>query len=82
MPYIKEYNKKLLLRQDKQEETAGELNYSITRLCLRYLENHGECYQTYNDIIGVLTCAKTELYLRKITPYENKKRKENGDVYE
>lgn len=84
MPYIKSEDR------EKFEEpltfiggyklTEGELNYLITRLCHQYLKSHGEKYATYNSIIGVLECAKLELYRRKIGDYENTKIKDNGDV--
>ena len=80
MPYIKKIDRLALLRQDKQEETSGELNYSITRLCHRYLLNHGKKYQTFNDILGALTGAQLEIYRRKVSIYENEKIKENGDL--
>lgn len=82
MPYIKEEDKKKLGYYDNQNpSTAGELNYLITRLMLRYLTFKKPSYQTYNDLIGVLECAKMELYRRKIADYENEKIQENGDVY-
>lgn len=31
---------------------------------------------------GVLRCAQLEFYRRVLVPYEDKKRKQNGDVYE
>lgn len=62
-------------------ETPGQLNYVITKQLIQYLLTKGESYQTYNDIIGVLEAAKLELYRRKIAPYEDQKRKVNGDVY-
>lgn len=31
---------------------------------------------------GVLRCAQLEFYRRVLAPYEDKKRKQNGDVYE
>lgn len=60
--------------------SCGDLNYLLTSLCHAYLNEKGEKYQIYNDIIGVLECAKQELYRRKIAEYENKKIKENGDL--
>jgi hypothetical protein len=63
-------------------KSAGELNYMITTLIQEYIFEHKESYQTYNDVIGVLECAKLELYRRKISKYEDLKIKENGDVYE
>ena len=37
-------------------------------------------YQTYNDIVGVLDCAKMEIYRRLVAKYEDAKVEENGDV--
>jgi broad-specificity NMP kinase len=34
-----------------------------------------------NDVRGVLRCAQLEMYRRLIATYEDKKIKENGDVY-
>ena len=34
-----------------------------------------------NEAIGVLECAKLELYQRVIADYENEKMRVNGDVY-
>ncbi len=61
--------------------TPGVLNYLITEVCQLYLQKKGESYRHYNDIVGVLDCVKQELYRRRIIPYEDKKIKENGDVY-
>lgn len=80
MPYIKEY-----LRGDYEPQilptTSGELNFVITKNCLGFLKMEGESYDTYNSIIGALECAKQEIYRRMISPYEDKKITENGDVY-
>jgi hypothetical protein len=81
MPYIKESAKWDLLHNTRSPETAGELNYAITKLAVEYLNTHGEKYQTYNDIVGAMECAKQELYRRKITDYEIRKSIDNGDVY-
>ena len=61
-------------------KTEGELNYFITSILNVYLKQKGEKYATYNDIIGVLECAKLEYYRRKVSVYENKKIESNGDV--
>ena len=63
-------------------KTCGELNYVFTEIIKNYLEEKGQSYQTYNDIVGALECCKIELYRRKIGPYEDVKIQENGDVYE
>jgi hypothetical protein len=86
MPYIKKYK-----RDDLNDyldilghniETEGELNYAITMLCKKFIEKQGESYSTYNTVVGVLSCAQMELYRRMIAEYENKKIRENGDVFE
>lgn len=77
MPYIKQGDRDRITRPS----SVGELNYYITTLCKNYLDDHGERYQVYNDIIGALECAKLELYRRKVASYENLKIIENGDVY-
>lgn len=59
--------------------TAGELNYLITKIIDRQLDNAN--YARYNEIIGALECCKMELYRRILAQYEDKKKKENGDVY-
>jgi hypothetical protein len=60
---------------------AGELNYAITKLVDAYLQQRGVRYEHINTLIGVLECAKLELYRRIAGPYEDKKCQENGDVY-
>ena len=85
MPYITKQRRKQLLKQNgfwEVPKNAGELNYLLTMVCQEYLNHHGERYATYNDIIGALEGCKLEIYRRKIAPYENKKIKENGDVYD
>ena len=59
----------------------GEINYIITRLCDALLSN-GVRYGKINSLIGVLECAKLELYRRVAAPYEDDKIDDNGDVYQ
>jgi len=85
MPYIKKQDREahealVDLIKGSRIFTCGELNYLITNLCLQYIRNNGECYQSYNDITGALENLKMELYARKARNYEDKKIKENGDL--
>ncbi len=80
MPYIKQIDRDCLEQPDKLIRNAGELNYSITAQVHAYIEKHGLCYATINEAIGVLECAKLELYRMVAAPYENKKRHDNGPV--
>jgi len=61
--------------------TPGILNYTMSYLMNQYLKAQGESYTTYNTLIGVLECAKLELYRTQTAEYENIKRELNGDVY-
>lgn len=81
MPYISKSDRVDLDKRVFPPTNPGELNYYITKAILGYLSLEGESYRTYNAIIGVLECCKLELYRRKIGPYEDRKKKENGDVY-
>jgi hypothetical protein len=87
MPYIRKIDRDMFksvqlpfkIQADLNRLNAGQLNYIITWIIDRQLTNAN--YARYNEIIGALECCKLELYRRMIVPYENKKIKENGDVY-
>jgi len=80
MPYVNE-GVRSSLDDGRKPLSVGELNYLISKLVDGYLMGRGISYNTLNDAIGVLECAKLELYRRVAVPYENKKISENGDVY-
>lgn len=81
MPYIDEKSRNRL-DAGSSPETAGELNYVITRVIDNYLADKGELrYANINEVMGVLECAKQEFYRRVAAPYEDKKKLESGDVY-
>lgn len=81
MPYIRQADRDQLDNDAGVAETAGELNYQITRLIIDYFENNGGRYQQINDVLGALEGAKLEFYRRVAAPYEDMKIEENGDVY-
>lgn len=81
MPYIKKDNRAkydLYIRELKPK-TPGDLNYIITKICSNQIKDLS--YSEINKIVGVLECAKMEFYRRISVPYEEEKRKENGEVY-
>lgn len=89
MPYIKQETRRRLddlwdeLGLDKfVTGTDGQLNYIITKLIHNYIRERGINYNTINACIGILECAKLELYRMIAAPYENKKRIENDSVSE
>ncbi len=60
---------------------AGLVNYVIARLVSQLIQRHGRNYRVLNEFIGALECCKLELYRRLVAPHEEKKIKENGDVF-
>ncbi len=79
MPYIKSKDK---FRAMSNPITLGELNYKITETCIDFIEENGGLnYASVQNVIGALECAKLELYRRVLSPYEDQKIEENGDVY-
>lgn len=80
MPYITNKQKQELETWGQKPADAGELNYVITRIIDEYIGSELR-YQKINDVVGVLECAKLEIYRRLAGPYEDKKRDENGEVY-
>ena len=85
MPYIKQedrgqyngYIRQLSNMVIRVPSMAGHLNYIITKLLLL---TKPESYSDYNELIGVLECAKLELYRQQIAKYEEEKIVENGDI--
>ena len=80
MPYIKKEDR-IKLNKSNISNNSGELNFQITILINNYLERKGVSYTNLNEVIGVLECAKLEIYRRLAAKYEDKKISENGDVY-
>ena len=81
MPYIKK-NLRHGLDTGLVPQSAGELNYILTRAALDYIKAHGQSYKVFNDVVGAFECAKHELIRRLVNNYEDTKIRENGDVYE
>lgn len=81
MPYINQERRFNLTEGGIEPVNSGELNYLITTLCDKYLNEKGVSYSNMNDIVGALECAKLEFYRRIAEPYEDVKRLQNGEVY-
>lgn len=89
MPYINQDRRRILdsdidaltslVKNNPFKENDGELNYIITRIIDAVYGEGG--YDKFNRAMGVLDCVSREFYRRKVAPYEDKKIKENGDVY-
>jgi hypothetical protein len=81
MPYIDPDDRQRAPDPRYAPRTPGELNYALTLLLKGYLERKGKNYTHLNDCLGALEGAKLEFFRRVVTPYENSKLAENGDVY-
>jgi len=96
MPYIKPdrraqldariqdlVNSIMLLGDEDQTLSDGDLNYAITKLLCKVLrlDTGTTKYHKINTAVGVLECVKQELYRRVAVPYEKDKMTENGDVF-
>jgi len=85
MPYITKEQRKILDKKTKPLKVFmqdGELNYVITSIIHAQIHARPFNYTNLNAMIGVLECAKAELYAVVVRPYESKKRMENGPVSE
>lgn len=80
MPYI-DQGVRASLEDGRKATKPGELNYLVTKLIDSFLIMSGVSYTSINAAIGVLECAKLELYRRIAVPYEQEKALNNGDVY-
>ncbi len=84
MPYIdpkrREKFNNLIEELGLYKLTVGEINYIITKFIHEVILGNKLCYDMLNSLIGVLECAKLELYRMVAAPYENKKRMENGPI--
>jgi hypothetical protein len=63
-----------------EAERAGILNYITTRLTMALIPQ--DRYWKIALAAGVFSNLASEFYRRLATPYEDKKRKEHGDVFE
>lgn len=82
MPYIKKAKRDFVAEPRlTQARTSGELNYHLTVVVIRYLQDHGLSYQTCADIVSALDNCKDEFRRRIQHPYEDEKIKINGDCY-
>lgn len=86
MPYISSLRREDLFAftealRTLRVDNAGEVNYLISMIFKRYLEQHGYSYRVFNELVGAATCARMELYRRLIGPMEDGKIKEHGDIF-
>jgi hypothetical protein len=80
-PYIDPPSRRVVVDGSGPILRPGELNYQLALAIDQYLRTNKVSYNTLNDVMGVLTCLSHEVYRRIVAPYEDKKLKENGEVF-
>jgi predicted DNA-binding protein with PD1-like motif len=84
MPYITKDRRKLfengISELGELATVDGDFNYIFSALIHKFIEKNGLKYNSINAAIGVLECAKLELYRQIAAKYEDKKILENGKV--
>lgn len=81
MPYITPQRRQNLQDGDAAM-TPGELTYLLTDEIASYLNRFGVSYGILAEVLGSLEGAKLDLERRIVTPYEQTKQEENGDVWD
>ena len=92
MPYIQQGDRDLfdkylnrLFEEYGSVISAGQLNYILTHICQQWLAHRSMServgYADYATVVAALECAKLEFVRRVLTPYEDTKIVDNGDVY-
>jgi len=83
MPYIPEERRPLLARSADvihEHTEVGDFTYFIYRAGQRFLGRQMR-FTRIAFVLGSFLCVIFELYRRRVVPYEERKREENGDVY-
>ena len=60
---------------------CGWINYMICRMSREYVLRHGATYDNLSAIVGCVADASHEIRRRLLEPYEDEKRKLNGDIF-
>ena len=81
MPAIDKRERRRLEDPAQPVLNVGNLTYVFTREIRRYWVNSSRGYWNIAEILGALLCTILYFWDHIGRPYEEKKTKENGDVY-
>ena len=81
MPAIEQSERERLSNPTEPIGNVGNLTYIFTREARRYWVNSNRRYVDIASILGALLCTILYFWDYIGKPYEEKKTKENGDVY-
>ncbi|MFO7728791.1 MAG: hypothetical protein R6X11_10745 [Desulfonatronovibrio sp.] len=84
MPYIKQDRRSVFdgMLQELAEnvQNEGELNYCIYKLSRLIIKRTGKSYANLSMCSSAMEHAKLEWYRKVLSPYEDEKIRENGDI--
>lgn len=80
MPYVSFDDRGKIATTIPEGLTAGHINFIVSDILDQFIGPVPN-YDRLNAAIGILECAKLELYRRVAAPYEDKKIIANGDVF-
>lgn len=66
---------------EQPAKNVGDLTFQISTIVQMYLEEHGLRYQQIAEIKAALCGSYDDFNEVVVTPYEAKKREENGDIW-
>jgi hypothetical protein len=83
-PFISVLSEKICETAQNKTDIFGMLNYAFTRISLLVIESTYERLQYWliAELTGILHNISDEFYRRVVSPYEDNKMKESGDVPE
>ena len=85
MPYIEQKDRlkfdAALMHAGGNIVEKGELTYCIYKLGMEVMKDLDTSYTNLSMIRSAMLDAADEWWDQKIRPYENKKKKENGEVF-
>lgn len=84
MPYIvperRDVFDEQLEKLAAEVQGQGELNYCYYKLATLLIERIGESYDKLSMCSSAMEHAKLEWYRQRLSPYEDVKRKKNGEI--
>jgi hypothetical protein len=84
MPYITQDRRDVfnnaLMELAGEVQNEGELNYCIYKLSRLIIHRVGESYSNLSMCSSAMEHAKLEWYRKVLSPYEDEKIRENGDI--
>ncbi len=82
MPYISPERRDEIERKQTKAGTTGELNYILSMVCVDYLSRKPRIgYKELSEVSAALADARSEFIRRVMSPFEDRKIIENGDIY-